>query len=77
MEKRYTTIKVTGREDHLTKFIQLCKTLKYLGSVGSTRTIKVWFDGDGAARLNFDYGDTDVSNVEIPNINDPIEISFE
>lgn len=72
VENKHITIKVTGREDHLTKFIQLCKTMQYLGSLGSSRTVQVWFDGDGSARLNFDYTDTDARDVSILGDN-PLE----
>lgn len=59
----YVTLKVSGNEEHLARFLQLCKTLEYLGDVGATRTVKAWFDGDGAARLNFDSEDFDLGTV--------------
>ncbi len=57
---------VTGSEECLAAFVQLCKTMDLLGRAGASRTIRVPYDGDGAARLRFDYGSTDVSEVEGP-----------
>lgn len=60
---KYINVKVTGNEENLAQFISLCKRIEDLGRVGSTDTIKVWVDGDGAARLDFDFKDTDVTQV--------------
>lgn len=59
----YVTLKVSGNPEHLAQFLQICKTLEYLGDVGATRTIKTWFDGDGGARLNFDSDDFDLKTI--------------
>jgi len=57
---------VTGREEHLSQFVELCKTMHLLGSAGASRTIEVHYDGDGAARLRFDFGETDVDDIVVP-----------
>lgn len=54
----------------LAQFIGLCKIIEQLGAVGASRTIKLWVDGDGSARLRFDFGETDVSGVEIPSFDE-------
>ncbi len=56
---------VTGTEENLTSFVEVCKLMDLMGRAGSSRTINVHYDGDGAARLRFDFGDTDVSGVEV------------
>lgn len=58
-------VTVTGSEEHLSKFAELCKMMGLLGSAGASRVIEVHYDGDGAARLKFDFGDTDVDDIVI------------
>ena len=53
-KKRYSLdVRVIGRPKDLAHFLKLCKTMDMLGSQGSSRTIKVFYDGDGAARMKF------------------------
>ncbi len=59
-------VTVVGSEENLAAFVQLCKTMDLLGRAGASRTIVVPYDGDGAARLRFDFGATDVTDVEGP-----------
>jgi hypothetical protein len=65
-----------GDDNDLSRFIQLCKTIEYLSSVGASRDIRVPVDGDGSASLKFDFGDTDVNDVEVPDIDDEIVIGM-
>lgn len=65
--RSYIEVKVTAPDDtDLAAFIQLCKTIEHLGSVGASRDIRVPVDGDGSARLRFDFGDTDVRQGRSP-----------
>jgi len=59
-------VTVTGPPDQLASFAQACKAIGYLCSVGSSRNVVVPVDGDGAGALRFDFGDTDVEGVEVP-----------
>lgn len=73
-------LEVTGTEKHLATFVQLCRTLDYLGNVGSTRSVHVWFDGDGAARLDFsdEHGDfEDVPLLSMRHGSDDYVADFE
>lgn len=65
-----------GDDADLSRFIQLCKTIEHLSSVGASRDIRVLVDGDGSASLKFDFGDTNVDDVEVPNIDDEIVIGM-
>lgn len=55
MERYFVDVKISGNKDDLESFILLCKKLKYLCSVGASRTIPVAVDGDGSANLKFDF----------------------
>lgn len=77
MEQRTVNITVTGDTANLATFTQLCKLLDFLGSTEASRDIHLSYDGDGAAGLHFDFGGTDVSRVEIPNIDEEIVIYFD
>jgi hypothetical protein len=56
MENQKTLkIEATGREENLNVLINFLRMVQYCGDVGSTRTIELWVDGDGAARMNFDF----------------------
>lgn len=46
-------LEIVGDENTILEFIALCAKLDLLGSVGSSRTIPVFYDGDGSARLRF------------------------
>jgi hypothetical protein len=75
--RRYIDIRVSsGNDEDLSSFIQLCKTVAYLSSVGASRDIRVSVDGDGSADLAFDFGETDADAIEIPNIDDEIVIGI-
>lgn len=73
-ERRYVDVRVSGNEADLAAFLQLCKTVGALCSVGATRNILVAVDGDGSADLRFDFGETDVEDVEVPDFDNGDEI---
>lgn len=76
-ERVYVDVRASAGDDHdLSSFIQLCKTIQHLSSVGASRDIRVPVDGDGSASLRFDFGDTDVGDVEVPDIDDEIVIGM-
>lgn len=64
----HVVVTVTGPEDQLAAFVEACKAIETLGQVGASRDVIVPVDGDGAASLRFDYGETDVSEIEAPEI---------
>ena len=64
-DKLHIEMTVEGTLQELTSFVELCKVMDLLGSAGASRLIRVPYDGDGSARLKFDFGTTDVSMVEI------------
>lgn len=68
------TVTVTGEEDQLAAFAQLCLLMGNLGAVGASRTIQIEYDGDGNAGLQFDFGTTDVTGVETPDFDDDAQI---
>jgi hypothetical protein len=45
---------VSGPEDQIAAFANMCRTIQYLCSVGSSRTVQIDVDGDGAGSLRFD-----------------------
>lgn len=76
-ERVYVDVRASAGDDHdLSAFIQLCKTIQHLSSVGASRDIRVPVDGDGSASLRFDFGDTDVGDVEVPDIDNEIVIGM-
>lgn len=62
-EDVYAEVTVSGPPDQVSAFLALCDTVDYLGSVGASRVIRVDADGDGALRLRFDFGDTEVERA--------------
>lgn len=76
MDLKQIKVSVVGPEDQLRSFVQLCKTIQFLGSVGASRTVTVDVDGDGAACLKFDFGKLDHSAVEPADIdNDVVRVA--
>ena len=65
-EKKYMMIRAEGFDDQLAVLAQFLKTVQHCGSIGHTTTLHLWYDGDGAARMKFDFGEVDVSGVEVP-----------
>lgn len=53
-EKYHLDVRVIGRAKDIAQFLRLCKIMDMLGSQGSSRTIKVYYDGDGDARMKFE-----------------------
>ena len=57
MDKKKLRIEVVGEESQLVVLMKFLRKLEFLGNVGSTRTLHLWYDGDGAARLKIDFPD--------------------
>lgn len=73
-DRHYVDVRVTApNEGDLAAFIQLCKTIEALGKIGASRDIRVPVDGDGSADLRFDFGDTDVDDVQVPGVDNDFE----
>lgn len=53
-QKQYIDIRVTGYTLELLEFLKVCKTIEYLGTIGSSKSIKVNVDGDGSGKLSFE-----------------------
>jgi len=65
-EKMRLKIEAFGEKKQLKKLASFLRTIQHLGNVGSTRTLKLWIDGDGATRMKFNF----------PDIKNQDEISF-
>jgi hypothetical protein len=57
MEKKKVTIELVASEDQIVQFLRLCGIIQNLGQLGASRSIKLFVDGDGAARLKFTLRD--------------------
>ena len=57
MEKKLLRVEIEGYEDQLEKLAYFLRIVDYLGGVGASRTLHLWVDGDGAARLNVNFPD--------------------
>ena len=57
-------IKVVGEERELLQFLSLCAKMDFLGSIGSSRDIDVFYDGDGSARLRFECIVSEINKSE-------------
>ena len=51
------TIKVTMKSRWVTHFLAMLKHMQYLGSVGSSRQVGIYADGDGDFRPKFEWDD--------------------
>lgn len=65
VENKKLRVEIIGEDEQLQKLAYFLRLVEYLGNVGSTRTLKLWVDGDGAARLH----------VNFPDIKDKIEVN--
>lgn len=73
-ERHHVDVRVSASNaGDLSAFIALCKTIESLGHVGASRDIRLAVDGDGSADLRFDFGDTDVADVEVPGADNEFE----
>lgn len=50
-------IEVYGKENQLHVLMMFLRKLEFLGNVGSTRTLHLWYDGDGSARIRVNFPD--------------------
>lgn len=50
-DKDTRTYTLTGTPETLNQFEEVLSLIQYLGNVGASRTIKLWVDGDGSARI--------------------------
>lgn len=57
-------VEIIGYEDQLNTLAIFLRKIEYLGNVGSSRTLSLWIDGDGDARLK----------VEFPHMNEKIPL---
>jgi len=67
-EKKLVTIdiKATMSEGDMANFLGMLDTIQNLGAVGSSRTIELWVDGDGASSPKFEY------KINPPSLVEPI-----
>jgi len=77
VDRKSIILTVTGPPDQLGSFVQLCKTIEALCSLGASRTVKVAVDGDGSGNLRFDFGTLDHSGVAVAEItgDDAVRVS--
>jgi len=66
MEKKLLRVEIEGYEDQLNTLAIFLRKIEYLGNVGSSRTLSLWVDGDGSARLK----------VRFPDMKEKIEINM-
>lgn len=55
-------VKIEGKPEQLVKIAAFLKAVAILGSYGASRSLQIWVDGDGAARLKVDFGTVEVLN---------------
>ncbi len=63
------TIKVTMKERWIPHFLSALKYMQYLGSVGSSRDVTLFSDGDGDFRPKFEWPD-DLLDEPVEPMND-------
>lgn len=73
-KKETRAYKITGRADQLDELERAMWTMDRLGSWGSSRTVKIFYDGDGAARMTFERQGGRLAKGEVDTEKD--EISF-
>lgn len=57
MNKKKLKIEVIGYEDQLKPLAHFLRQMEYLGNIGATRTLHLWVDGDGSARMKVNFPD--------------------
>lgn len=62
-EKKVMNVKISGYEDQLWQLAIFLRKIEYLGNVGSSRTLHLWVDGDGAARIKCEF--PELGDVEV------------
>jgi hypothetical protein len=50
-QKVYADVRITGFPEHVNKMLNVLRLIQFFGDLGTSRTIKIWVDGDGAARM--------------------------
>lgn len=63
-ELKKLRVEVVGYEDQLNTIAVFLRKIEVLGNIGATRTLKLWVDGDGAARLKMIFPDME-EKIEI------------
>ena len=51
IEEETRTYEITGKPHQLSEIEGFLGAVQYLGDVGASRSLKIWIDGDGGARL--------------------------
>jgi len=67
--KKEFTIKVKMEERWVPYFCSMLKYMEHLGSVGGSRTVGIYADGDGDFRPDFDFENIEYEDVD-PVIDD-------
>lgn len=62
-ENKKLIVEIIGREEHLQTIANFLRIAEYLGNIGSTRTLSLWIDGDGAARIKVNFIDTEKPEI--------------
>lgn len=81
--KNYRTYKIYGEDEYLDKFEEFIKVMETCGDWGSSRTFKLWVDGDGSFSLNFEKVNGKMNELEDNQIHKliidggPINFSFD
>jgi len=50
-------VEIYGEQEQLSVLMMFLRKLEFLGNIGSTRTLHLWYDGDGGARLQVYFPD--------------------
>jgi hypothetical protein len=67
----YADIRVAAQnEEDLKSFTNLCCIIQGAGDLGAGRTVRVFIDGDGSGRYNFQIRDADNQLRDFPSNND-------
>ena len=64
MEFAKLRVEIIGQKEQLEKLAYFLRLVEYLGNVGASRVLKLWIDGDGAARLKVIFPDF-IEKVEV------------
>lgn len=51
VQKVSADVRIIGFPEHVNKMLNVLRLIQFFGDIGTSRTIKIWVDGDGAARM--------------------------
>jgi hypothetical protein len=56
---KFLDIRISGEDEEIRELLIILRKIEWCGDVGAGRSMPIYIDGDGSARLSFEYKNGD------------------